>query len=999
MKGDFSRVTFDPRRHYNRVLTQQGRVSLDADHNEATDIAAHLDETTRLDVIGISGAPYHFEGPDHGDGFALVPKSQNATDPVPANQMVVSRGRYYVQGLLVENDTNLTLANQIKDPYPNGRYIAYLDVWERLISAVEDPALREVALGGPDTSVRVKTEWRVRLMATDGGKRCVDLPGSWSPDPRELPTLSVKTTPFDPGSDPCDVPVSGGYTGLENQLYRVEIQAVGADPRFKWSRDNASLAARLELVDVTAKVLVLSTLGRDPARSLDNAPWLELLSEADVLAGRAGLLISKFEKIADDRIVLKDPAISGAQLTALDNTLKSGGSVIVRAWDGVEAAKPGKEISLENGLKVLFKEVDFRVGDYWQFSARNIGNQVLAWPKGLYLPPHGERHRYAILALLDRSKSNSGSNWRLVSDCRRRFRPLSESIRLAYVGGDGQEAMPGRPLFQPLTVAVVNGQWPVENATVRFKVLRGGGSIIGADVNGQMKTDANGLAMVTATLSDNLADETCVVEARLLDGSMQPVDAPVRFNLNQSKASLVQYNPGSCQALKGQGTVQGAIERLSALRRLTYVGGDGQVILYQAGTVQPLPQPLQVKVVSLCGPLKAQVRFSTTNGLLATQADFSSDRADRQIAVSDPGQGGLASVYWQPDSSPGSQTVIASLVDAEGVEEPQSFTFTAQIVDAHDVAYATQCIYLNTSKSVAETLDLLCPKEHLYPVSGNSQEALANGSLPLPLVVRVLAGGSFPAKNVAVSWNVDGGEGQVIPIGNPFTDENGYARAIWTLGPANQTQSVTAAAVGETITFSSRRPQSGGRRGFQLEEFRTVAIRLPGRSRPLQNNERISISELSNGLQFDFTMPIDQDCLKGNQVGRIVGLIPAGADGASCFAWTGSEQDGYAVTFPWHIQGTFSGDSNKIIWRPTKAAQAWLEQVQGNINQNFPSGVEVVITLNGWAIWSIAPDGARMHLEGRTLGLPGPQGMTQLDFGNVAGEVGSSFETSLWLVA
>lgn len=995
MKGDFSRLTFDPRRHYNRVLAQQGRVSLDADHNEATDIAAHLDETTRLDVIGVSGAPYHFEGPDHGDGFELVPKSQNATDSVPADRMVVSRGRYYVQGLLVENDTDLSLADQIKAPYPDGRrFIAYLDVWERLISAVEDPGLRDIALGGPDTSVRVKTEWRVRLKATEGGKKCVDLPGSWSPDPRELPTLSVETTPFDPGSDPCDVPVSGGYTGLENQLYRVEIQAIGADPRFKWSRDNASLAARLEQVDVTANVLMLSTLGRDPARSLDTAPWLEIISEADVLAGRAGLLISKFEKIADDRIEVKDPAISGAQLSELDTRLKNGGSVIVRAWDGVEAAVSATAISLENGITLRFQRVDFRVGDYWQFSARSIGNQVVAWPKGLFLPPHGERHRYAILGLLDRS----GSNWRLVSDCRRRFRPLSESIRLAYVGGDGQEAMPGKQVFHPLTVAVVNGQWPVENAAVQFTVITGGGSIIGADVNGLKKTDANGLAMVTATLSGSLADETCVVEARLLDGLMQPVDAPVRFHLNQSKASLVQYSPGSCPALVGQGTVQGAIDRLSALRRLTYVGGDGQVIPYQAGTVQPLPQPLQVKVASLCGPLEAKVLFSTTNGLLATQADFS-DGTDRQTVVADPRQGGLASVYWQPDSLLGSQTVIAGLVDAERVEEPQSFTFTAQIVDANDVAYLTTCSYLATSKSVAGTLDLLCPQEHLYPVSGDSQEALADGSLPLPLVVRILAGGSFPAKNVAVSWNLDGGEGQIVPIANPFTDENGYASAAWTLGPVNQTQSVTVDAVGERIRFSARRAQSEGRRGFQIKGFRTVAIRLLGRSRSLQNNERISISELSNGLQFDFTMPIDQDCLKGNQVGRIVGLVPAGADGASCFAWAGSEQNGYAVTFPWHIQGTFSGDSNQIIWSPTNAAQAWLDQCRDNIKGNFPNGIEVVITLNGWAIWSMARDGAKMHLEGRTLGLRGPQGRTQFDFGNVAGEVGSSFEASLWLVA
>ena len=30
MKGDFSRITFDPKKHYSRVLMQQGRVQLDA---------------------------------------------------------------------------------------------------------------------------------------------------------------------------------------------------------------------------------------------------------------------------------------------------------------------------------------------------------------------------------------------------------------------------------------------------------------------------------------------------------------------------------------------------------------------------------------------------------------------------------------------------------------------------------------------------------------------------------------------------------------------------------------------------------------------------------------------------------------------------------------------------------------------------------------------------------------------------------------------------------
>ena len=57
MRGDFSRQTFDPARHYNGVLQQQGRVQLDADWNEAEAIALYRDQTTAKDVIGLTGAP------------------------------------------------------------------------------------------------------------------------------------------------------------------------------------------------------------------------------------------------------------------------------------------------------------------------------------------------------------------------------------------------------------------------------------------------------------------------------------------------------------------------------------------------------------------------------------------------------------------------------------------------------------------------------------------------------------------------------------------------------------------------------------------------------------------------------------------------------------------------------------------------------------------------------------------------------------------------------
>ena len=57
MKGDFTRQTFDPRRHYTTVRMQQGRVQLDADWNEEADLRLYRDETEATDVIGRCGGP------------------------------------------------------------------------------------------------------------------------------------------------------------------------------------------------------------------------------------------------------------------------------------------------------------------------------------------------------------------------------------------------------------------------------------------------------------------------------------------------------------------------------------------------------------------------------------------------------------------------------------------------------------------------------------------------------------------------------------------------------------------------------------------------------------------------------------------------------------------------------------------------------------------------------------------------------------------------------
>ena len=47
--------------------------------------------------------------------------------------------------------------------------LVYLDVWQRHITALDDKLLREVALGGPDTTTRLKTVWQVKALPLAGG--------------------------------------------------------------------------------------------------------------------------------------------------------------------------------------------------------------------------------------------------------------------------------------------------------------------------------------------------------------------------------------------------------------------------------------------------------------------------------------------------------------------------------------------------------------------------------------------------------------------------------------------------------------------------------------------------------------------------------------------------------------------------------------------------------------------------------------------------------------
>src|SRR5579872_2786992 len=161
MRGDFSTFRFEPDKHYTSVLEQQGRVALDADHNEQRAI----DETTRrtgiVDIIG------PFGGPEHDQGFAIT------TD---GHTIQIGAGRYYVAGLLCQNEAVLDYGAQpflINPAISAADLLAelsagtvdsirlFLEVWQRLVTPLDDPCLREPALGQADTTARLETVWRV----------------------------------------------------------------------------------------------------------------------------------------------------------------------------------------------------------------------------------------------------------------------------------------------------------------------------------------------------------------------------------------------------------------------------------------------------------------------------------------------------------------------------------------------------------------------------------------------------------------------------------------------------------------------------------------------------------------------------------------------------------------------------------------------------------------------------------------------------------------------
>lgn len=441
MAGDYTRVTFNPLADFAGLFMQQGRVQLDADMNELVELLYRRVRAETVDIIGRCTVPK--ETPD---GFRIN---------VSGGQMSIGRGRIYVDGLLAENHgqnplefhhvldeivgTNATpYEAQPYLPEPpalpgGGPHLVYLDVWNREVTAVEQPERIEKAVG-VDTATRWQTVWQVKVLARLAPNVTCATPDQEMPEWLDIirPSAGRLTTAAigQPSSeDPCIIPPNGGYRGTENHLYRVEVHDAGAQgtATFKWSRDNGSVASNVQAIDVARTYITVVHTGRDAVLRFNAGDWVEIADDHREFSGLAGIM-RKVQSVdhVNHVITLTTALPAGTFPTSgpdhltdpqrhtrirrwdqKDRVRDAHGNVIadVDASGGVipvpAAATPATTIVLEDGVQITFTTDPaggrFKVGDYWVFAARTIDASVELLEEA---PPRGIHHHYGRLAIV-----------------------------------------------------------------------------------------------------------------------------------------------------------------------------------------------------------------------------------------------------------------------------------------------------------------------------------------------------------------------------------------------------------------------------------------------------------------------------------------------------------------------------------------------------------------------------------------------------------------------
>lgn len=468
---DLSRSATDFRKRYAGVRMQQGRVLLDDDWNENERLQAENLHATQADVIGGAGSP--------DQGFRIL-------NPALANSQPdfdIHDGTFYLGGQRLKLDSPKTYQMQYDWLQKTGEEnpgvpadgqcdLAYLELWQQPVTAVEDRELMEPALGGPDTSVRVRTMHRVRLASNLGTDQCHEawekLRIQWHAQNQGVidehnqlvPDVSLKVE-FNPGSDPedlCNPPIAGGYLGAENQAIRVQLVDAG---HLTWGFNNASPLYRvtIESDGGQQKVVVMQTQPKDQAhwplagQIVEILPWSAVLPNLEKVSEIRGHLSRVESSFNPDqgRFTLVTPVPAGfgeAWKSRPDSADLEPAFYYLRVWDrGADllsdpaiAFQAGQPVDLgHTGLKVTISGPDCVPGDFWIIAARpETPTEVTPWLLQQGMAPQGVRRYYAPLAIIQWKVDGQTVTGKVVSDCRDTFLPLVQQRQCCTrIVGDG----------------------------------------------------------------------------------------------------------------------------------------------------------------------------------------------------------------------------------------------------------------------------------------------------------------------------------------------------------------------------------------------------------------------------------------------------------------------------------------------------------------------------------------------------------------------------------
>jgi hypothetical protein len=499
MPSDRSRRTDGLRDGYTGVVAQQGRVTVDRDFNAEHGFVAGRIEAEACDVIGPCGTP------DNGFAISIAQTSPPGpplwspppplSPPTPhAFDFLISPGTMYVGGqraVFQQRPAGHPVTYSYYDQpdwippsiigftdeilRDRGRELVFLSLAEQEVGAVEDSDLLDVALGGPDTTQRLRLLRRVLrepVAAPDCLTTWDEIVARWRAqdglvvDPRTMqlrPEVRLRVGFSNAGGtpDPCDPIAQNGYLRAENQTIRVQISdagnagSPGRQAKLLWGYDNASFLYRATPLASNPAMLAIAPQPPDTSHIPQKGQAVEILRTGAVLGSEPDATDPEGQRsiircVAEPTGIVRrltqpyKPVSPGDPVSYIvldeslpDDYLADATPLFLRVWqseiefdpagdtvlltDDVTGASTGVEVTIWPNGEVLPR------GFYWLLTLRRLTPQTVYPERLLTAPqqPDGPRLWACPLAVIDWTNRENPT----VTDCRSQFDNLVELTR------------------------------------------------------------------------------------------------------------------------------------------------------------------------------------------------------------------------------------------------------------------------------------------------------------------------------------------------------------------------------------------------------------------------------------------------------------------------------------------------------------------------------------------------------------------------------------------